>query len=103
MISDLNAYYAFITSLRQPRLAEAFSNLKVLGQVYIVADAKDLAQIIRDVTRYGGSYRPEDLYEFIQRRADWKKIESTVDKVRPLVNWFLLVSSFGSDLKQWLT
>ncbi|KAH8079635.1 exocyst complex component Sec10-domain-containing protein [Filobasidium floriforme] len=79
MIADLNAYYAFVASLKQPRMAEEFSNLKMLGQVYIVADAKDLAQIIRDVTRYGGTYRPEDLYEFIQRRADWKKIEKTVD------------------------
>ena len=81
MIADLNAYYAFVASLKQPRLAEEFSNLKMLGQVYIVADAKDLTQIIRDVTRYGGTYRPEDLYEFIQRRADWKKIEKTVDNV----------------------
>jgi recyclin-1 len=84
MIADLNAYYAFVASLKQPRMAEEFSNLKMLGQVYIVADAKDLAQIIRDVTRYGGTYRPEDLYEFIQRRADWKKIEKTVDNVRRL-------------------
>ena len=83
MIADLNAYYAFVASLKQPRMAEEFSNLKMLGQVYIVADAKDLAQIIRDVTRYGGTYRPEDLYEFIQRRADWKKIEKTVDNVSP--------------------
>ncbi len=31
----------------------------MLGHVYVVEDAKDLAQIVRDVTRYGGSYRPE--------------------------------------------
>jgi len=31
----------------------------MLGHVYIVEDAKDLAQIVRDVTRYGGAYRPE--------------------------------------------
>lgn len=36
-----------------------FSNLKMLGHVYVVEDAKDLAQIVRDVTRYGGAYRPE--------------------------------------------
>lgn len=71
----------------------------MLGHVYVVEDAKDLAQIVKDVTRYGGAYRPEvnffssyehkaldidispqDIYEFIQRRADWKKIEKTVDK-----------------------
>ena len=78
----------------------------MLGHVYVVEDAKDLAQIVRDVTRYGGAYRPEvcssffiifillindlflsifffffkDVYEFIQRRSDWKKIEKIVDK-----------------------
>ena len=36
-----------------------FSHLKMLGHVYVVEDAKDLAQIVRDVTRYGGAYRPE--------------------------------------------
>ncbi|ESK87227.1 f-box protein pof6 [Moniliophthora roreri MCA 2997] len=80
VIADLNAYHAFITSLKVPSIAADFSHLKMLGHVYVVEDAKDLAQIVRDVTRYGGAYRPEDIYEFIQRRSDWKKIEKTVDK-----------------------
>ncbi|EJU01596.1 hypothetical protein DACRYDRAFT_89279 [Dacryopinax primogenitus] len=80
VIADLNAYYSFIASLRVQQITQDFSNLKMLGHVFIVSDAKDLAQIVRDVTRYGGSFRPEDVYEFIQRRADWKKIEKTVDK-----------------------
>lgn len=40
-------------------IASDFANLKMLGHVYVVEDAKDLAQIVRDVTRYGGAYRPE--------------------------------------------
>jgi hypothetical protein len=60
MIADLNAYHAFVSSLKQQRITDDFSSLKMLGHVYIVSDAKDLAQIIRDVTRYGGSYRPEE-------------------------------------------
>ncbi|KAF8585654.1 f-box protein pof6 [Ramaria rubella] len=80
VIADLNAYHAFVSSLKVPQITNDFSNLKMLGHVFIVADAKDLAQIVRDVTRYGGSFRPEDIYEFIQRRSDWKKIERTVDK-----------------------
>ncbi|TCD69786.1 F-box protein: endocytic membrane traffic, recycling ReCYcling 1 [Steccherinum ochraceum] len=80
VIADLNAYHAFITSLKIPTIISDFSYLKMLGHVYVVEDAKDLAQIVRDVTRYGGAYRPEDIYEFIQRRSDWKKIEKTVDK-----------------------
>ena len=37
----------------------------MLGHVYVVEDAKDLAQIVRDVTRYGGAYRPEACEIFI--------------------------------------
>jgi recyclin-1 len=35
----------------------------MLGHVFVVDDAKDLAQIVRDATRYGGSYRPEVIYQ----------------------------------------
>ncbi|KAF9239898.1 exocyst complex component Sec10-domain-containing protein [Melanogaster broomeanus] len=80
VIADVNAYHAFIVSLKVPNITADFDNLKLLGHVFVVEDAKDLAQIVRDVTRYGGAYRPEDVYEFIQRRSDWKKIEKTVDK-----------------------
>ncbi|KAG8882223.1 F-box protein: endocytic membrane traffic, recycling ReCYcling 1 [Tulasnella sp. 331] len=80
VIADLNSYHAFISSLKVPQITSDFASLKMLGSVYIVEDAKDLAQIVRDVTRYGGTFRPEDVYEFIQRRSDWKKIEKTVDK-----------------------
>ncbi|TFK20987.1 f-box protein pof6, partial [Coprinopsis marcescibilis] len=80
VIADLNAYNAFVTSLKVPSLSIDFANLRMLGHVYVVEDAKDLAQIVRDVTRYGGAYKPEDIYEFIQRRSDWKKIEKVVDK-----------------------
>ena len=59
IIADLNAYHAFITSLRVSSIISEFSYLKMLGHVYVVEDAKDLAQIVRDVTRYGGAYRPE--------------------------------------------
>ena len=38
----------------------------MLGHVFIVEDAKDLAQIVRDVTRYGGAYRPE-----VSNRVRW--------------------------------
>ncbi|KAJ7164689.1 exocyst complex component Sec10-domain-containing protein [Mycena crocata] len=80
VIADLNNYHVFISSLKVPSITADFSHLKMLGHVYVVDDAKDLAQIVRDVSRYGGAYRPEDIYEFIQRRSDWKKIEKTVDK-----------------------
>jgi recyclin-1 len=46
-----------------------FSHLKMLGHVFVVEDAKDLAQIVRDVTRYGGAYRPEVRVEMTDVRA----------------------------------
>ncbi|KAI0657050.1 exocyst complex component Sec10-like protein [Cubamyces menziesii] len=69
VIADLNAYHAFITSLRVASITSEFAYLKMLGHVYVVEGAEDLAQIVRD-----------DIYEFIQRRSDWTKIEKTVDK-----------------------
>jgi recyclin-1 len=106
VIADLNAYHAFVLALKiggsqnGQQLAQDFAAFKMLGHVYIVEDAKDLAAIVRDTARYGGRFRPEvscnirvfgfsdtpfahraqDVYEFIQRRSDWKKIERTVDK-----------------------
>ena len=49
--------------MQVPSIIADFANLKMLGHVYIVEDAKDLAQIVRDVTRYGGAYRPEASYD----------------------------------------
>ena len=76
VIADLNTYHTFISSLKVrhesctitfgaytskqvPSISADFSHLKMLGHVYVVEDAKDLAQIVRDVQRYGGAYRPE--------------------------------------------
>lgn len=60
MIADINAYYAFVASLKQARITEEFEGLKMIGHVYIVEDAKDLAAIVRDASRYGGTFRPEE-------------------------------------------
>jgi recyclin-1 len=80
VIADLNAYHAFIVDLKvcqqicqswltPPTLLQVqsivmdFSHLKMLGHVFVVEDARDLAQIVRDATRYGGAYRPEVSYQ----------------------------------------
>ncbi|KAI0665843.1 exocyst complex component Sec10-like protein, partial [Trametes maxima] len=59
VIADLNVYHTFITSLRVASIISEFAYLKMIGHVYVVEDAKDLTQIVRDVMRYGGAYRPE--------------------------------------------
>jgi recyclin-1 len=68
VIADLNAYYNFIATLKVPHLLQEFASLKMLGHVYVVADAQDLATIVRDVTRYGGAFRPEVSPDDIKRR-----------------------------------
>ena len=65
VIADLNAYHSFILSLKiggsqsGQQLAQDFAAFKMLGHVFIVEDAKDLATIVRDTARYSGRFRPE--------------------------------------------
>lgn len=65
VIADLNAYHSFILSLKiggsqnGQQLTQDFASFKMLGHVFIVEDAKDLATIVRDTARYGGRFRPE--------------------------------------------
>ncbi|BGP48295.1 F-box protein: endocytic membrane traffic, recycling ReCYcling 1 [Rhodotorula kratochvilovae] len=80
LIADLNAYHAFVTSLRQPAVTSYFTSLKMVGEIYLVDDPKGLGALVRDTSRYEGVLSPEDLYELVQRRSDWKRIERDVDK-----------------------
>jgi len=80
LISDLNAYHAFISSLRQPPVTAYFTSLKIVGELFIVDSPKDLSLLVRDVSRYDGTLSTEDLYELVQRRADWKRIEKEVER-----------------------
>lgn len=79
VISDLNAYYAFVVTLRQPALTSVFGALKRVGSLYIVEEPKELAKMVRDATLSGGTMRSEDMYEFLRSRSDFKSIERNVD------------------------
>lgn len=79
VISDLNAYYAFITTLRQPALNSVFGALKRVGSLYIVDQPKELAKMVRDATLSGGTMRSEEMYEFLRSRSDFKSIERNID------------------------
>ncbi|GAA6007013.1 hypothetical protein JCM10207_009170 [Rhodosporidiobolus poonsookiae] len=80
LIADLNAYHSFITTFRQSQVTAYFSSLKMVGEIYLVEDPKDLGTLVRDAGRYEGTLSPEDLYELVQRRADWKKIDKLVER-----------------------
>ncbi|KAH9936466.1 uncharacterized protein B0H18DRAFT_950738 [Fomitopsis serialis] len=56
--------------------ATEFSYLKILGHVYVVEDAEDLALIVRDVTRYGGAHKPALTTGGL--RSDEKAVDKTM-------------------------
>lgn len=66
VIADLNAYHAFIASLKQSTLMPYFEALKMLGNVFIIEDPKELAQLVRDSSVFRGTLTPDDVYEFLQ-------------------------------------
>lgn len=107
LISDLNHYSAFITSLRQKPLLPYYAALRELGQIYLVdidppatyfgagkrasfipstkatktsLQAKELATIIADNQRYHGIFPAEEVYEFAERRADWYLVKGDVER-----------------------
>ncbi|MCJ1357333.1 MAG: F-box protein: endocytic membrane traffic, recycling ReCYcling 1 [Icmadophila ericetorum] len=82
LISDVNHYFDFIQSLKNKDLLEYFKALRGLSQIYLISptDAKELATIIADTDRFHGIFRPEEVYEFAERRADWYQVKPMVEK-----------------------
>lgn len=110
LISDINHYSAYISSLHQKPLLPYFQALRELGQIYLVhidppaayfgganggkkrgsllstkstvtaAQAKELATIIADNGRYCGIFPAEEVYEFAERRADWYLVKGDVER-----------------------
>lgn len=69
LIADLNAYYDFIVTFKQPHVTVYFTALKTVGSLFIITSAKDLGQLARDVHRFDGTLRSEDLYEVCAARC----------------------------------
>jgi recyclin-1 len=81
-ISDMNAYNAYIVSLRNKSLMQYFAALRELSQIYLIdpKEAKEIAVIIADTDRYKGIFRAEEVYEYAERRADWYQVKGAVEK-----------------------
>lgn len=82
LLSDMNAYYSYIVSLRNKPLMQYFAALRELSQIFLIdsKEAKEIATIIADTDRYHGIFRAEEVYEYAERRADWYQIKSAVEK-----------------------
>lgn len=80
VIADLNLYTSFINSLKLPNVNPYFTALKMAANVFIIDSPRDLGMMARDLERYEGTLRIEDIMEMVQCRTDWKKIEREVEK-----------------------
>jgi recyclin-1 len=59
-----------------------FTALKEVGHIFIIEEGqgKAVGSVVSDVIRFDGIFRPEEVYEFVQCRADWLKIKRVVEK-----------------------
>ncbi|POS84661.1 hypothetical protein EPUL_005222 [Erysiphe pulchra] len=82
LISDMNHYYLYIKTLRNNELLDYFKALKALSQIFLIAPthAREIAEVIADKRRFGGLFSAEELYEFVERRADWYSVKKNVEK-----------------------
>ena len=63
LIADLNAYHSFVSTLRQPQVTAYFTSLKMVGELFLIDDPKELGALVRDTSRHEGTLSQEDLYE----------------------------------------
>ncbi|EME80135.1 uncharacterized protein MYCFIDRAFT_189789 [Pseudocercospora fijiensis CIRAD86] len=82
LISDINHYHSYVSTLRQKSLLPYYEALRELSQIYLTItakQAKELATIIADSQRYHGIFPTEEVYEFAERRADWYLVKAYVE------------------------
>ncbi|KAF7194997.1 F-box protein pof6 [Pseudocercospora fuligena] len=107
LISDINHYHSYVSTLRQKTLMPYYEALREMSQIYLVyidppasyfggpknkrasllstkesitaKQAKELATIIADSQRYHGIFPTEEVYEFAERRADWYLVKAYVE------------------------
>ncbi|KAI1006544.1 F-box protein [Podosphaera aphanis] len=82
LISDMNLFFLYIKTLRNSELLEYFKALRELSQIYLIAPehAKEMAEVVADTQRFGGIFRAEEVYEFLERRADWFTVKKDVER-----------------------
>ncbi|KAI1036915.1 hypothetical protein LB503_003144 [Fusarium chuoi] len=82
LIADMNIYYEYIRTLRNPDLLAYFAALRELSQIFLIdpRHAREMATVIADGDRFGGIFRAEEVYEYAQRRADWYQVRKSVER-----------------------
>ncbi|AMD19466.1 HCL685Cp [Eremothecium sinecaudum] len=81
LICDLNYYYDFIANkLKQKQIIPLFAGLKAVGQIFLVS-GKDSKELGRMICEFQGIFTQEEIYELVQRRADWSRVRKDVERV----------------------
>ncbi|KAJ3413198.1 F-box protein: endocytic membrane traffic, recycling ReCYcling 1 [Chytridiales sp. JEL 0842] len=76
---DLNSYYEWALSLRVSAVARLFLVLKEVGNLFLADGSVELKNMVHDAERYQGVLRLEEIYELMQARTDYKKIQKYVE------------------------
>ncbi|KAJ3328435.1 F-box protein: endocytic membrane traffic, recycling ReCYcling 1 [Blyttiomyces sp. JEL0837] len=85
LICDLNRYYEWASNLRVTSVAKLFLVLKELGNLFLADGGAELKNLVHDGERYHGALRPEDIYELLASRTDYKKIQKFVESKECLI------------------
>jgi recyclin-1 len=82
LISDMNLYFSYIQTLKNKALLQYFKALRELSQIYLIEPqhAREMATVVADGERFGGVWRAEEVYEFVERRADWFVVRRDVER-----------------------
>ncbi|CAF3621441.1 unnamed protein product [Fusarium graminearum] len=103
LIADMNIYYEYIRTLRNPDLLAYFAALRELSQIFLIdpRHAREMATVIADGDRFGGVFRAEEVYEYAQRRADWYQVRKSVERAMYGLECILIYvkdEAFGWDI-----
>ncbi|KAI8851827.1 exocyst complex component Sec10-domain-containing protein [Chytridium lagenaria] len=79
LICDFNRYHEWASSLRVPSVSRLFLVLKELGNLYMAEGGTELRNMVHDAELYQGALRPEEIYELLAARTDYKKIQKFVE------------------------
>jgi recyclin-1 len=83
--SDMNRYHTWSTTLRVASVPRLFQVLKALGPLYMSEGGNELRGLVHDNERYQGALRPEEIYELLACRTDYRKIKGFVESKECLV------------------
>ena len=77
--SDLNQYYEWAVTNRFSSVVNLFQVLKELGNIFLADGSQELRHLVHDTSRFHGVLRIEEIYELLESRTDYKKIQKHVE------------------------